>query len=357
MQRPAVLLPLALTLLTILPSYAGTVEIDRKFQGSTKHTIEVPPREIKIIPIERLNIGDQITAQVDASNEIYGDITVCIASEAEVKSYRQQNTCRGKVRTRAPLVVKDQAQENGAHFLILDNSYAAIIKKKLTVEIVTNRSISDQEIELIKAPFLKTQLFMEKIFENSAINIYVKPCGQANAFSSNKTADITLCSELIHDLLMHDKVGTLLSILLHEYGHSMLNRWGEPGSSEEDMADQFATVMLLRGGDQGRKHLQEWIAYWLQRDSHAEARNQLRIGDTHTLSIQRARNIQQAINYPEEFTRRWNKMLYRNMTRGALENISLKPSKSDDVDLARESLQSKVVLPQRPLTPEWLPRQ
>jgi hypothetical protein len=148
---------------------------------------------------------------------------------------------------------------------------------------------------------------------------------------------------MFHELALTRNRGAFIAILLHEYGHSLLNKWGEPGSSEEDMADQFATAMLLRAGDNGRQLLQEWISYWTARDSRAEAVVQLQRGDTHTLSIQRARNIQAAINFPGDFVRRWNKMLYRHMTKDALGKIVAKPSKADDIDLAQEALRKKIM--------------
>jgi hypothetical protein len=107
------------------------------------------------------------------------------------------------------------------------------------------------------------------------------------------------------------------------------------------MADQFATVTLLKVGDKGRELLLQWAQYWGQRDSRTEAQNQLVRGDTHSLSIQRARNIQQHMNFPEDLTRRWNKMLYRHMTRQALQQIVSQPRKSEDVDLAQDALKAK----------------
>ncbi|MEQ1668756.1 MAG: hypothetical protein ABL868_09900 [Sulfuriferula sp.] len=99
--------------------------------------------------------------------------------------------------------------------------------------------------------------------------------------------------------------------------------------------------MTSIAGDNGRQFLQQWISYWIAQDSKAEAQNQLQRSDTHTLSIQRARNIQHTINFPEDFIRRWNKMLYRHMSRDALDKIIAKPSKSDDIELAQDALKLK----------------
>lgn len=326
---------------SVTASTAASVEIDRFFQGVTKTEEAVAPAQFKLVPIGALKAGDQILVQVETSNKVYNDITACLATESEARAYSPRAQCKGQLKARTPFRLQDQVQADANYYLILDNSYAMLIKKSVSVTIVTKRSLSDDEISKMKAVFQSVQSMMTQTFENSDFQIFVKPCGQSNAFSNNRTADITLCSEFIHDMLMERNVGALISVLLHEYGHSLLNKWGEPGSSEEDMADQFAAVMLLRGGDNGRRLLQEWIGFWLKRDSRAEAQHQIMRGDTHTLSIQRARNIQNAMNFPEELTRRWNKMLYRHMSREALAKVIAKPTKADDPDLANEAARQK----------------
>jgi hypothetical protein len=332
---------LTVVAIVALDANAGTVVVDPNFQGVSRVEEVIQPGRFKVLPIGLLKAGDQIEIRVDAANKIYNDITVCIATEAEARSYSPRSQCNGQSRAKTPLTVQDRVAQDGSFYVVLDNSYAALIKKPLAVQIATRRTLSAEDAQRLKDGFLKTQSMMSAMFENSDFNIYVRPCGQSNAFSNNRTADITVCSEFIHEMNARRNAGALVAVLLHEYGHSLLNRWGEPGASEEDMADQFATALLLRSGDRGRELLQGWIGYWLQQDSRAEAAHQIQRGDTHTLSIQRARNIQNAMNFPEDFSRRWNKMLYRHMTREALSRLVAKPSKYDDLDLAQDAISRK----------------
>lgn len=318
-------------------SLAAGVQVDKSFEGLIQLSEAVPPLQIKLVPIGAWRVGDQLTVQVVASNKVYNDITACIGSEVEAREYRAGAPCKGSVRSKTPIVIKGAITASGKKYLILDNSYAGFIGKNIAVSLKYRKILTDDEVVKIQVPLEKLQANMNSTFKNADFNLYVKPCGQSNASSDHNTADITLCSELIHEFSTQGNGGALIATLLHEYGHSLLNRWGEPGSSEEDMADQFATVTLLKKGDNGRGLLQQWIQSWVQRDSKAEAMNQLRRGDTHSLSIQRARNIQNAMNYPEELTRRWNKMLYRHMTADALDSVILNPSRSDDIDLAKEA--------------------
>ena len=336
----------ALKIISLIASLACTsslaeVYVDPIFQSTSNTQITVPPGDLKIIPLGNINAGDQTAVKVIAHNKVYNDITTCIATEQEVRTYSNSRLCRGHVRAKTPHVIKTSATEQGNHFVILDNTYAGLIQKNLTVQSITRKSLSDEEVGKIRSFFEGAQNQITENFNDSELDIHIKPCGQSNAFSNRATADITLCSELIHDMMLAKNPGALVSVLLHEYGHSLLNRWGEPGASEEDMADQFAVAIMLKGGDSGRRLLQGWIHYWTTRDSKAEALHQLTHGDTHTLSIQRARNIQNIINYPHDFSRRWNKMLYRHMKREALEKVIVKPTSTDDLDLAREALRLK----------------
>lgn len=337
-------LPLTAALLCLAlinTTTAATVHVSPIFQGSRNVAELVPPGQFRIVPLGALRVGDQVVIEANATNKVYNDITACFATESEAQGYAARPICRGYVKSKTPLVLRAQADESGNHYLILDNSYAAVIQKSVSARISIRKNLPAEEIEKTRAFFEGVQSQINGTFENSDFNIRVEPCGESNAYSDNRTADITLCTEIIHEVMGQRNIGALLSILFHEYGHSLLNRWGEPGSSEEDMADQFAVAMMLRGGDTGRQLLQGWIQYWSTRDSRAEAVHQLTRSDTHTLSIQRARNIQRDMNYPEEFSRRWNKMFYRHTKRAALEQVIAKPNKSDDVDLAREALRIK----------------
>jgi len=320
-------------------SFAGTVNVANAFVGSMCVNEVVEAQRIKLIPLGPFRSGDKLAIQVGARNAVFNDITACILTEDEARNYQPRGGCRGRVKTMTPFVLQWQIEADSKHFLILDNSYANFIKKTVAVDVRYQRGLTPDEMSRLAKPFESIRASIEQTFENADFNINVRPCGQSNAFSDHRTADITICSEIVSDLQKNP--GALVATILHEYGHSLLNRWGEPGSSEEDMADQFATVSLLRAGDQGRELLVQWIQFWTQQDSRAEAQSQLQRGDTHSLSIQRARNIQRAITFPDEITRRWNKMLYRHMTRQALQQTISQPRKSDDLDLAQEALRIK----------------
>jgi hypothetical protein len=318
--------------------YAGSVFVSEFFDGGLTLSEHIAASTFKISPIGRYSSGDKFFIQIQVKNSAFNDIGACVLSEAEVQSYRSGTPCHGYPKKATPFVMQGAFPESDNYYLALDNGYANFIPKEVTATIRFRKFLPKEVLEGFRRDLIGAQTGMQKMFENSDFGISIKPCGQINAFSDSLTADITLCSEMIFELGEGRAPGVLAAVLLHEFGHSLLNRWGEPGSSEEDMADEFATAILLRTGERGKKILNEWIAYWRQRDSEMEARNQLTQDDPHSLSIQRARNIQRNMNGSQEFIRRWNKMLYRHMTKQELRNVIRSPGPLDSVGLAEHAL-------------------
>lgn len=323
------------------PSTAGTVTVESTITGTTNINRQIAANSFIALPLGNWAAGDAIAVRVNTDNNpLANDLTACLATADEATQYAPaRSPCRGRIRTATPFELRDVIRSNGPLYLILDNSYANFIVKKVSVNLGYKRALPPQHAQGLRDELEKVRSRMNETFTDADFNIRVKSCGQANAFSERQTADITLCTELLQELADQQLGDTMIAILLHEYGHSLLNKWGEPGSSEEDMADQFATAILLKGGDRGRAVLMQWAEYWKRRNSADEARKQIQHGDTHTLSVQRARNIQQNIIESDELLRRWNKMLYRHMTRHALEHALAHPGKVEDPDLASEALQ------------------
>lgn len=327
----------AIVLAIVSAETVGEVNVDRTVEGKKIQNISIPPKQFFRIPLGDFGAGDKLAVVIQAENAVYRDITACLfTSAAEAMSYRAGAGCvNGVQKGLAPVTLVQEFKESSSVHLVLDNSFANVITKKLNYVVVFEKQLSDSEVEKLKTTLASIHNQINRTFKNSDFDLSLKPCGQQNAFSEIKTANITVCQELFMDLVAKQNFGALIGIILHEYGHSLLNRWGEPGSSEEDMADQFAAALLLKGGDSGRQLLMQWVEYWKQRNSTAEANHALRNGDTHSLSIQRARNLTNIALYPEDFMRRWNKMFYRHMTAEELDRVLAKPAKTDDVDLAK----------------------
>lgn len=100
-------------------------------------------------------------------------------------------------------------------------------------------------------------------------NVYLNfdECGEANAFYSPGTSEITICYELIGQFESEFKKvskdpaaveamvdDTLVQTLFHELGHCLIDVWDLPATGrEEDAVDQLATIIMLDGTPEGQR--------------------------------------------------------------------------------------------------------
>lgn len=153
--------------------------------------------------------------------------------------------------------------------------------------------------ELIEIPLLA----LSKFYRLPRFTVTVKPCGMVNAYSS---PDITICSELLADLYEKDMVNALYPILYHELSHTLLRLWGLPGYDNEDIADEFAATMLARVFP---KYIETVSRYLESKDLNLEVLAQLTERTKHSLSMDRARNMRNAMQNIAELEARWDKLL------------------------------------------------
>ncbi len=95
------------------------------------------------------------------------------------------------------------------------------------------------------------------------VSVVFEACGEANAWYSSATGDITMCYELadryteIFRQFSSDSTplavaGSLHWVFMHELGHAVIDAYDLPiTGQEEDSADQFAAMMLLEEGRWG----------------------------------------------------------------------------------------------------------
>lgn len=162
------------------------------------------------------------------------------------------------------------------------------------------KAVTDQIRRIVAAPFDA----LAKTYTLPSLSVSVMPCGTVNAFS---TPNIYVCTELMADLSEKGVPQALYPILLHELAHSILYLWGLPGYDNEDMADEFAAMLLAKWSPEVLKEYANWLA---QQDSVSEAVAQLVAGGgRHSLSIQRVRNMQRILDDPAPVMRRWDRLL------------------------------------------------
>lgn len=131
-------------------------------------------------------------------------------------------------------------------------------------------------------------------------------CRQSNAFYDSRHRAVIVCYELIDDI--SDRVsrdfsskgrqdlareiggGAFVFILFHELGHALIDlyKWPITGK-EEDVADQFATYLILHT-DQKSAFYGIQAAAWFNRKKEIFYSNR-HFGDSHSLDPQRQFNV------------------------------------------------------------------
>lgn len=141
----------------------------------------------------------------------------------------------------------------------------------------------------------------------------VAQCGQSNAFYSKEHKSIVICYELIQQIvervptdrnlngLTEDQkskaaIGALLTIILHESGHALVDLYEIPVlGKEEDVADQISTYMLLGLPDSQMTVLGGVIYFSFGKPMFdiigSTLVNNRNLADEHALNRQRAVNI------------------------------------------------------------------
>lgn len=340
-----VLIFISFTLFLPLTAFAEVIVSPVMATDKLLNNYVIQAGTMQTIPlISKGTAEDSYRIKIEATNAIYKDITAYIVDQQNLYLYQAGQPFRGMgyQKAVAPFTIQGSTHTTGSKFLILDNRYAAIISKKINISIEARFPLDTAEQEKIRQSFeqLYTSLQKNLVFPN--FNIRVEPCGQVNAFSESfGTGDIHYCTETISNLARSNNQGAFAAIFYHEVGHSLLGLWGIPGNNNEDIADEFATYILMSSGPSGYALLDRSLEFWQNRDSVAEAQNMLINGDRHSLSIQRVRNIKENMRQGDAFIKRWNNLIYQHYAEEALNRVIANPTYGDDVTLAESIVKQR----------------
>lgn len=292
------------------------------------------------------NLSDYYKITINTNNAVYRDLTAFIVDEENLTSFQQgyRYSGIGYSKAETPFLLEGSINTPNQKYLIIDNTYATLINKKVSYTLEAKFEASEEQRENTKKLFSKMYTSLKKDLIFPDFNIYVQPCGSANASSETSTGNIYFCSEMIDLLAKNNNEKAFLGIFLHEVGHSLLGLWGIPGNNNEDIADEFSTYILMSEGPNGYAYLDATLQFWQSRNSAAEALNMLQNGDRHSLSIQRMRNIKENMLTGEAFIKRWNRLIYDHHTDEALNDVIKKPMQGADFELATKILTQRNTL-------------
>lgn len=335
-----VLVPL-IVMIACTPTASAEVHVASEMPVTVEDQVLVNPGAWKAIEIGRFTPGQAISATLSFLGGT-GDMSAAIVDEANLNFFRQGLPARGHYAARqvTPIKIEGATWSHGQYYLLLDNRHAILAARQVAYRIEFMEKVDPAAQRVLADGLREMYAAIKDEFIFADFDIHVVPCGQPNAFSS---PDITLCIELLLQEALRDRSGAFAGVFLHELGHTLLNLWGMPGYDNEDIADEFAAVVMLSGEDNesGARALSEMIVFFSEHDSAAQSAAILMRGGRHAPSIQRVRNLERIMANPAPVIARWNRLLYQHMTDKALKRIAANPTSSEDAALARQVLTSR----------------
>jgi hypothetical protein len=217
--------------------------------------------------------------------------------------------------------------------VVLDNAQAWFMPRNVTLHLDVILPRSTPESEQVRKALAAQYALLKQVFIFPDFQTSVRHCGVANAFSN---PNITLCVELLEEMVTKGMGSAVDFAYLHELGHTFMRQWGLPLWDNEDAADEFATALLLIGGHQAAAL--QTAQYWASQSVSAkDAVAKIWMDDRHSLSPQRARNIVRWVNNRNEIVPRWERVFVPNMQTAILESMLRDPAVSEK-DFIRSEL-------------------
>jgi hypothetical protein len=315
--------------------------------SSVKLSIEVPAGQWKTARIKNLPKDAVITANISSDR----DITVVLLDQGSFEKYPdiQHPLYQSKVHEKLSFTVT--IPDRGHYYVVLDNGTGSqparlniFIQGAVGPEaavMLKNLQFKEQEDHLEKKlSLVVTNLNESFIF--TPFPIKVRFCGKGGtAFSGTK--GILLCLEFVQAVqkVMGDKDksnNVLLFTIFHEIGHNLLSQWGYPFYDNEEVADEFATVLIIMMGQAQR--LSAVPEYFISRPSLSELLGKALKSDRHPLSVERARNIVRWMKDPQ-LIKRWQTIFVPHMQTEVLEKLQKTTPSWADLPLIEKELASR----------------
>lgn len=250
--------------------------------------------------------------------------------------------------TNDKLSFKIRVPKSGNYYLLLDNrtgrddrSVMLTIRASTTGQVVPTRKFTEQFSQKLKqahAQFEKFEVGLRKYFVFGDLDIRLRSCGQANATTLRNL--VVICAELAPLLLRHLKdkkkaQDALIFSMVHELGHVLLKQWKYPFYDNEEIADEFATVLMVMFG-QGHR-VRSPIEFFLSIKPGQESEFKHRRFNRHPLSVQRARNLKRWLE-DQSLVRRWQPILVPNMQTPVLKALMRRPKNWTDIEVVKNEL-------------------
>ena len=319
-------------------------------KGPVMFTVDVPPVKWKALKLRNLPKAAVVAVNVVSS----GEVAVSFVNATDYKRFPRidRPLFHGRVEKRFSFSVTIPA--SGHYFVVFLNSSRA---EPRAVTFTVRAAPGDQSgkakekrrvlrrrpSDLVEAEkkLREFERKLNKIFIFEPFPIRAKKCGAPTAFTG--PTGIVLCREYAQKL--YGKLGdkakaadALLFTIFHEVGHVLLKQWSYPFFDNEDVADEFATAVMIMLGQKERVRAK--AEYFASNPSVAEAFAKAFRDDRHPLSAQRARNILRWLA-DSQLVRNWQKVFVPHIQTPMLERLRQNPTPWTDLALVEKELAAR----------------
>jgi hypothetical protein len=312
---------------------------------SAKLAVDVPSGRWKAIRLRDLPESAAVKVKIKSD----GPVVVALVDETKYENYPdiERPLFQGNVHDKFTFSVKIPS---AGHYYLIFNNISGIKEVKLDAIIygasgpdavsIQKSHTEDKEDDLEKN---LNQIGMElkKLFLFEPFPISAKICGNGNVFSGPD--GIVICLEFVKKITnslgsKEKSVNVLLFTIFHEVGHILLKQWEYPFYDNEEVADDFATVLMIMIGQ--KELLGAMTEYFVSSPSLNELMAKTFHGDRHQLSIERARNIIRWMKEPNRFIR-WQTIFIPHMHTSVLEHLKENSTSSVNISLIEKELTAR----------------
>ena len=300
--------------------------------GPVTLNVDVPSGKWKGIRLRNLPKEAVVAVQVESN----GDILVGLV---DAKSYqgppdKRRPLFMGRVERRLSFSVT--TRKSGDHYLLFDNRTGAETRV-VTVTVRAARGTADQ-MQTANKILQAFERQLHRLFVFDTFPIGVKKCGAPRAFVDR--SGVVLCAEYVYHLydVIDDKGRTrdaLSFSVFHEIGRVLLSEWKHPFSSNIDVADEFATVLMVMVKQE--KRAAGAAEYFVENPTASVVLKRLFQDERHPLAVKRARNVLRWLKDPQ-LARNWQNTLVPHMQTSLLKSLRAKPTPWTDLPLVEKEL-------------------
>ncbi len=309
---------------------------------SAKLSLDVPSGKWKSLRLRNLPKNAAVKAEIKSD----GPIIVTFVDETKYEKFPdiERPLFQGNVRDKITFSVEIPTT---GHYYLVFNNISGIREVKLDATIYgasgfdaasIHKSLPKEQKDAYEKTLGRIGEDLKKVFLFEPFPISVKICGKGGIFSGPD--GITICLEFVKKITetlgSRDKAtNVLLFSIFHEACHILLKQWGYPFYDNEEVADEFATVLIILIGQKER--LGAMTEFFISNPSLNELIAKTFKGDRHPLSIERARNIIRWSKDPDRF-KRWQTIFIPHMQPSILEKLKKNSPSLVNISLIEKEL-------------------